>query len=155
MEQLYAGTLPELSDRPDKLDLEIKNIILSVGTNDIRFKDKGVHDLYTPVQQLVSKTRRLFPQAKIFVQSCLPIIVEKPYTVRNVKDFNQILRRCCKATRECFYIDSFSNFLDNNPNKYPKLYLYRDAVHLSGRGLGMLARDFIKIIRGSHYVLGD
>ena len=153
IDRLYAGTLDEIATRPDKLDLNIKNIILSIGTNDIRFKENGVHNLYTPLYSLVSKTRRLFPHAKIFVQSCLPIIVEKPYTVRNVNNFNVILRRCCRETRECYYIDTFSKFLDNSPNRYPIIDFYRDNLHPNGKGTGILARDLIKIVRGTHYEL--
>ena len=151
LDQLYAGTLPEIADRPDKLDLNIKNIIISVGTNDVRFKENGVHCLYIPMYNLVTKARRLFPDAKIFVQSCLPILIEKSYTVRNVNDFNTILRRCCKSTKECYYFDAFSYFLDRSPNKYPRICYYRDNVHLSDTGLGVLARELIKIVRGTHY----
>ena len=92
VDKFYAGTLDELKDRNDKHDMNIKNIILSFGTNDIRFKKNGVHMLYLPLQSLITKTRQLFPDAKIFIQACIPIKLEKSWTAPNVLNFNKLLR---------------------------------------------------------------
>ena len=148
VDQLYAGTLPEVQNLSNRLNLQPKNFIISMGTNDIRNKKNGVHDLYYPIKSLLTKIKALFPNSTVYVQCCLPIRPESPWIVQNVTDFNFLLRRCCREFRDCFFMDLFEKFLDRR-GCYPLNVYYNDNVHLSYKGLGILARAFIKVVRGS------
>lgn len=145
IDQLYAGD----HEKTKHVDIKnITNIVIAIGTNDIRFKQKGVASLYTPVSKLLNKTKMLFPHTNIYVQSCLPIKEEFLWTVSNVQNFNKLLRRCTRETKGCTYLNVFNNFLDEN-NRYVDNVKYRDNVHLNKRGLGTLARLYIKIVRNN------
>ena len=57
---------------------EVKKLFVCVGTNDIRYcYDRGVNHLKTPLRTFLSTLKQLVPQAKIFIQSLLPI----PYSL--------------------------------------------------------------------------
>ena len=142
IDNLFAGSHKMLEDQMQVSS--ISNLIISVGTNDIRFKRHGVKKLYTPIIKLLTKTRKLFPSAKVYVQCCIPIALEYEWTIYNVEEYNKLLRRCCKESR-CLYLDVFNDFLDEGG--YPRREYYRDNVHLSSWGLGILARSYIKIVR--------
>ena len=148
IDQMYAGTLPEIQNHSDKANLNIRNIIFSFGTNDVRFKRNGVHNLYLPIRALLIKARNFFPGAKIFVQSCIPIKLENPWTATNVMDFNDLQKRCCGEVPECYYMDIFESFLERHPRKYPLRKFYSDNVHPSYEGRSIIARAYIKIVRG-------
>ena len=98
------------------------------------------------MENLISKIKTYYPGATIYIQSLLPQRVQNAYTVSNVLGFNRLLVRLAASNR-CFYLDIFSEFLGpcNHPN--PSLYRW-DGVHLSDKGLSVLARAFIAKIRG-------
>ncbi len=125
----------------------VEKVIISVGTNDLRnHKAPTVGHLYTPMENLITRIKTYYPSATIYVQSLLPQRVQNAYTVCNVLGFNKLLVKLC-AMNKCYYIDIFDQFLGDN--KHPHHALYRwDGVHLSNKGLSVLARAFISKIRG-------
>ena len=126
---------------------DVDKIILSVGTNDIRNNQKSsVGHLYSPMENLIAKIKTYYPGAIIYIQCLLPQRVTNAYTVSNVQGFNRLLFKLC-ALNQCFYLDIFEDFLDRNNHPNPTLYR-QDGVHLSAKGLSMLARAFISKIRG-------
>ena len=129
---------------------DIQNIIFSVGTNDVRRKSNGVSSMFSPVKSLLNKTRVLFPRAKIYVQSLIPMGFEHSWTPRNVHEFNSILRRCVREVPNCAYIDVFDEFLDSR-RRYPLKALFHDSLHPSHKGCSVLARAFIMITRGRNF----
>ena len=144
VDKLYAGTLTDFQDKPLEKELNIQNIIFSVGTNDIRKKSEGVSGLFYPLRDLLSKTRKLFPGVKIYVQSVIPMGFEYRWTPRNVLDFNELQRRCVREISNCCYIDVLDDFLDRR-RQYPLSSLYFDVLHPSPKGCAVLARAFIKV----------
>ena len=149
VDELYKGTHPLTASRDDCHNLKVQNFIISVGTNDIRYRKYGVRSLYLPLRSLLYKIRNLYPNSKIFVQSCIPMMLEMPWTAQNVNNYNQIQRRCCDEVVDCTYVNVFDDFLDKNPARYPLRDLFYDAVHPSKKGVLILARAFIKIARGN------
>ena len=128
-------------------DESVDKIIVSVGTNDLRNNKKNtVGHLYTPMENLVSKIKTFYPEATIYIQSLLPLRVQNAFTVGNVLGFNKLLVRL-SAQNKCFYLDIFEEFLGENKHINPDLYRW-DGVHLSNKGLSVLARAFIAKIRG-------
>ena len=125
-------------------------MIFSVGTNDIRRKSNGVSGLFYPLRDLLTKTRKLFPGAKIFVQAVIPIGFEYKWTAGNVLDFNEIQRRCVREIPNCSYIDVLDYFLDRR-QQYPVRSLFRDTIHPSPKGCAILARAFIRVARDRNF----
>lgn len=152
VDKLYAGTLSDYQDNPVEKDLNIQNVIFSVGTNDIRKKSEGVSGLFYPIRELLLKTRKLFPEAKIYVQSVIPMGFEYRWTPRNVLDFNELQRRCVREIPNCCYIDVMDDFLDRR-RKYPVSALFHDKLHPSPKGCAILARAFIKVARDRNFDL--
>ena len=150
IDKLYSGSLEEIANHPNQQNLILKNNIITIVTNDIRYKKNGVNSLYSPLIGLLCKCRQLFPQVKLFVQSCIPMIIENPWTVNNVLEYNSLLRRCCHETSDCTFIDIFDKFLDNNLC-YPLPTLYHYTLHPNYKGLGIIARAVIKIVRNMIY----
>ena len=148
LDKLYAGTLTDCSDKPVGSNLEIKNIILSVGTNDIRRKSNGVSSLYLPVRALLKKAGDLFPNCQVYVQSVIPMGYEFSWTASNVMSFNSLLRRCAKEIPNCSYLDVFEDFIHRG---YPIKSLFFDHLHPSARGTAVLARSFIAVTRGRNF----
>ena len=152
VDKLYAGSLTDYQNKPVEKNLNIKNVIFSVGTNDIRRKGNGVSSLYYPLKSLLTKTRRLFPDVKIYVQSVIPMGFEFKWTPGNVLDFNNLQRRCAREIPNCSYIDVQDEFLDGR-RKYPVRSLYHDTIHPSPKGCAILARAFIRISRNRSFDL--
>ena len=152
VDKLYAGSLTDYQDKPVEKNLNIQNVIFSIGTNDIRRKGNGVSSLYYPLKSLLSKTRRLFPAAKLYLQSVIPMGFEFKWTPGNVLDFNDLQRRCAREISNCSYIDVQDEFLDSR-RKYPVRSLYHDTIHPSPKGCAILARAFIRISRNRNFDL--
>jgi alkylated DNA repair dioxygenase AlkB len=147
VDKLYAGQLTDMNDRTVDPSSNIKHIILSVGTNDIRKKSNGISNLYHPVKELLKKTKLLFPKAKVHFQSLIPMGYEYAWTPHNVVSFNRLARRC---TRElgCDYVDIYEDFiLSVGPHRHPNRKLFNDNLHPSPKGSGVIARAFIGIAR--------
>ena len=125
----------------------VDKVILSVGTNDLRNNKKStVGHLYTPMENLVSKIKTYYPDSVIYIQSLLPLRIQNAFTVSNVLGFNKLLVKLA-AINKCYYLDIFSQFLGENMHINPTLYRM-DGVHLSNKGLSVLARSYISKIRG-------
>ena len=57
-----------------------------------------------------------------------------------------MLVRLC-AQNKCYFLNLFADFLGKDDHINPHLYR-RDGIHLSNKGLSLLARVFIANIRG-------
>ena len=133
----------------DSAACDIEKVILSFGTNDIKYEREGVGKLYGPIVNVIEKAKAYFPGSIIFVQCCLPIRNVYTYTVPNVLNFNRMLRDICNQTSFCLYVDCFNTFLSEDGNDYNR-YIYRDWLHPNRRGEGLLCRWFKFIINNDH-----
>ena len=153
MDDFFTGTHSHFKNTEDNLEnLQIRNVFISIGTNDIRRLRNGTNHLYIPVENLLKKARTLFTGANIYFQAVLPMPLEEQYTVKNVLSFNNMVLRAC-AAQKCMYLDVFDKFLD--PFCFPNKFLYRRNsssnradLHLNRLGLSVLARSYIDYIRG-------
>ena len=141
------------SEKIENEGLKIKNVFISVGTNDVAIlQHKSPNHLYLPLLNLLKKAKMLFCGANIYFQSLLPMTVTSRFTVNNVLSFNKLLLKVC-ASEKCFYLDVFKNFLDSYGYNNIQLFRWNRRtnlidVHLNSRGLGVLARSYIDHIRG-------
>ena len=142
-------------------------VILSVGTNDIKFHStlgykphpsnardiasKAMLKFRQPMVELVKKAQCLFPGAAIFVQSVIPMKNRYWYTVGNVHGFNSLLHDICRAYN-CHYIDCSSRFLDINGCN-TNTQLFRDWLHLNRWGKNILSNWFGYIVRSQSTTL--
>ena len=157
-----GATIPDVSSQMDnfftsgKMDpdkTKIKNVFISVGTNDLMKRgNQTPNNLYLPISNLLKKAKILFPGAKVYFQSLLPMPIISRFTVGNVLMFNKLALQAC-AAEKCFFLDVFRNFLDFYGCNNFKLFRFNAHkncmdVHLNNKGLGVLAVSFIDIIRG-------
>ena len=131
------STMVDKFVRDDPAASDIEKVILSFGTNDIKFSSKGVKHLRSHVYDLLNKVKLYFPGALVFIQCTLPIKNQYWYTCSNVLNFNNILREACYCTNS-FYIDCFNDFLSYDQYDYNKALYRGDPWHLNRRGLGIL-----------------
>ena len=130
-------------------EYNVEKIILSVGTNDFRYCQKGIGHLKYFLNKLIRDTKNMFPKAKVYVQSVLPVNRISTYIGRNVINFNRLIYEAC-VLQHCFYIDIFSSYLNFHGYNINTL-LYRDDVHLNRYGNIMLAKTYISILNDSNF----
>ena len=125
-------------------DVIIEKVIISVGTNDIRYCRHGVDHLKGPLKKLCRTIELLTPGTKIFFQSLLPLPLKHRFdntTPGNVKAFNRLLFNICKFKR-MYFIDVLNSFLGPNiwgcQLRDESLFNVND-IHPNTRGLGKLA----------------
>ena len=95
------------------------------------------------LKRLLHKIEELYPEAKVFIQSVLPLPEQNEWTVGNVVGINALLKQCC-YDHKCYYVNTFVDFL--LPNGKCNRRLFVDSVHPTRRAVGLLARRFIGII---------
>ena len=129
---------------------EVKCVIFSVGTNDLRFfRDRNgrpgdLNVFIRPIEELVARSRKLFGQSvRILFQSVLPMRCQYTYTAANFKGFNKLLRNICHH-HNCHFVDWFNDFLDLRGNDIERT-LYRDNLHLNRKGYDILHKLFEKL----------
>ena len=126
---------------------QIDKVIISVGTNDIKYFNGKEHDVNSRFRpqliNLVKSLKYMYPYAQIIFQCVLPIQVIRKYTATTVEQFNDLLFYVCERYG-CIYFDQFfDNYIDGwDYNKR----LYRDSFHLNENGLRLLCRYYKRII---------
>lgn len=137
-------------------DVIVDKVIVCVGCNDIRnCRENGVRHLKSPLIDLAERIKMYFPVSKIWFQSLVPLPLQHKFTVRNVEQLNDLLFEICSFTKT-FYLDVFKKFLAYD---YLSGFSFRDEflflnspnIHLNKRGLGILARCYIKIIHSNRF----
>ncbi len=130
---------------------KVDKIVLSVGTNDIKwyncFTRNMRRDLQPKLVKLVQDVKQLYPSAHVYFHTVLPIRVVYKYTAASVHQFNNLLLDVC-TQYGCTFFDCFARFLDQEGNFYNSL-LYRDNWHLNNVGLKVLCRALKFLIYGN------
>ena len=136
----------------DNPDLEVKTLFLSVGTNDIRNCQQGIDHLRPVLTYFMKSVKSLFPSARIFIQSLLPIPANgNPKAEKNVISINCLIYNLCSRYK-LFFIDVFSSFLNKYGNRNLNLFPAFDNekkmwdIHPNNKGMGVLARHYIFLI---------
>lgn len=147
------------SENPTSVQ-NVDQIILNVGTNDIKYFNGRDHDVFKRFQpvviNLVKSLKYMFPRALIVFQSVLPIRIIYNYTARTVDLFNQLLNSVCDRFG-CIFYNCFSDFIgdweyNSNTGVWFRDYnrnLYRDKFHLKDEGTILLVRHLKCIIYGN------
>ena len=131
---------------------------MSVGTNDLRkCHDPGL--LRGPLKQLSEKISILFPNARVFYQSLLPLPLKdkKDFTTNEkVRNMNRIIFNEC-IFRRFYYIDAFYPFTrfdrmwDEPFARFDKLFESRGIHPNPEKGMGVLARFYIRALHSKFF----
>ena len=145
-------SLEKFYNDPRNANLFIDQVFVSVGTNDIRYcKLEGVHRFKGELHKLTRFIKQLYPSAKVFFQSLIPLPLtyeNSAYVIKNVLDFNRLLYDVCKYER-VFLLDVFGIFLLRN---FRNLRLFPiGRIYPNKRGIGLLAREYISRIHSKHF----
>ena len=132
---------------------DVEKIIFSLGTNDIKFARRGVSHLKRHIIELIEKAKFLFPDAIILFQCCLPIRNIYNYTVKNVLNFNSMLKSLCYDLN-CVYVDCFRLFLSADESDHNHSLFY-DWLHLHWNGKGVLGNFLCHVINQNSYLCCD
>ena len=134
----------------------VDKVLICVGSNDIRHcREKGVRHINSPLISLVEQIKLSFPEARIWLQSMVPLPLQHQYSVRNVEEFNKVLYEVCSYT-ETFYLDVFKEFLGFNPHRgcflrRESLFVNKHNIHFNKFGLSLLARSYLSIIHATAF----
>ena len=137
------------SDNPN---VYVDTLLLSIGTNDIRYCYNGISHLKGPMKHLFKTIKELSPRSKVYIQSLLPLPVIHRKVVGNVAGFNNILLNCCSFYK-FYYMDVFQSFLDEY-GVFRSKSLFNSSVkdvHPNNRGMGVLAKFYIFIIHNKKF----
>ncbi len=131
--------------------LDVEKIILSFGTNDIKYDSSkaGVSKLRVPIGNLIAKVKHLFPDAIILIQCVLPLRNLYWYTSRNVLGLNRLLYQLC-LNYNCVFIDIFRDFLSADARDHNRNLFY-DHFHLNFYGRKVLCYWLHNVINRSSF----
>lgn len=138
-------------------DVEVKTLFICVGTNDIRNCQQGINHLKPVLSNFMKSVKLLVPNAKIFLQSLLPIPANgNPKAELNVISMNNLMYNLCSRFK-IFFIDVFRSFLNYHGNRNLHLFPAYDSIkkiwdiHPNKKGLGVLARHYIFLIHSKWF----
>ena len=128
-------------------NMNINNVIFSVGIHDVLKIRHRVSSLYIPIQNLLRKAKAMF-QCKIHFQGLIPIPNQPRETAQKVYEFNEMAIKACRSER-CFYLEVMSKFLECT--HFEKFFIVKrngeTDIHPNRLGNYILARMYIAIVR--------
>lgn len=136
-------------------EFNVKKIFISVGCNDIRHAKNGVGHLRAPLHDLLKAVKTMSPSAKIWCQSLLPLpLHQRPYIGIDVMNMNKIIYHACSKFR-IFFIHAMDPFLTKDYRgqiiRNEQLFVNSTNVHPNGKGIGVLARHYIRLIHSKSF----
>ncbi|MHB8261354.1 MAG: GDSL-type esterase/lipase family protein [Bacteroidia bacterium] len=116
--------------------LKPEKIFIEIGINDI-IEKIPLDEICSNYEQLITKIQKESPDTRIYIQSNLPVIINRPSFLSDNKDVNdlillqnknlQIIAQKYKAT----YIDIYSSFVKEK--NLGDLFIW-DGIHLTPKG---------------------
>jgi len=103
-------------------------IFLMTGLNDVAMEDVNFLEAY---REIINRLKRAYPEAKIYIHSLLPTLVEF-ITDELIKRVNESIKELAINTG-VEYMDIYNLFVDTE-GKPIREYLLDDGVHLSNKG---------------------
>jgi alkylated DNA repair dioxygenase AlkB len=141
----------------DNPDVVVDKLLLSVGTNNLRNCYNGVGHLRGHLKLLFGKVHTLFPMARVYFQSLIPLPCRSSdwVTNQNIMDFNGILINEC-IFRKYYMLDAFGSFSKvcdgRNPNIRRERFFEGNDIHPSAkRGMGVLASLYLRALHSRFF----
>ncbi len=138
----------KIADLQSRIDCIIKfhpsKIFIMIGLNDI-LSNKSIHIISATLCFLIDKIHSQSPQTSIYLNSLLP--VNRPAVVNDKINFEIIklnkLYQTISQEKNCYYIDLYANFKDENGNL--KAGLTEDGIHLNADGYYLWAQQLLPL----------
>jgi len=125
-----------------QIDINAKNVIIHVGTNDINSSDVGA--IMSSFNNLISVIRQS-SKANIVISGILPRPVDWDRSNDKVKAINKLLVGLCKD-RKIRFVHTYKVFLHEGKPKR-ELFAVRDGgLHLNLEGSRLLEKFFVNVV---------
>jgi lysophospholipase L1-like esterase len=115
-------------------------IFIMTGINNVAMED---FDFLDPYREIIKRVASAYPNAKIYVHSLLPTLVDFIEN-ESVRSVNVSIENLAKET-EAGFIDLFPHFVDKQGAPVRE-YLLDDGVHLTDKGYSVWAGVLEEII---------
>ena len=137
----------------------VEKLLISVGTNDIRKCYNGVEHLKGPFKNLCVLIKKLYPNAKVFFQTLLPLPLkfEQDWkTNHTIWEFSRIIFNEC-VYRKFYILDAFPIFTAER--QWGKPYIMRNEPLFEAKGIhpnvnvgmGVLARLYLRALHSKYF----
>jgi lysophospholipase L1-like esterase len=117
------------------IKLKPEKLFIEIGINDI-IEKISLDEIYSNYEQLIIRIQKDSPQTKIYIQSNLPLIVNRPSLLTNNDDVNNLvikqnenLKRLAKKYN-CVYVDIYTEMIKEKDRA--SLYIW-DGLHLTSK----------------------
>jgi lysophospholipase L1-like esterase len=127
------------------LKLKPKKIFIEIGINDI-IEKIPLPEICRNYEKLLTIIRKESPETNIYIQSNLPVIINRPSLLTDNIDVNNLVTRQNKNLQElakkhhCIYVDIYSSMIKEK--KLETLFIW-DGVHLTPKAYSIW-RDVVK-----------
>lgn len=115
-------------------------IFIMTGINNVAMEDIDILDIY---REILVKLKTAYPEAGIYVNSLLPVLVEF-MSDDSIQRVNNSLKKLA-GENGGEYLNVYSLFVDEKGQPI-KDYLLEDGVHLSNRGYAVWSRILESVI---------
>lgn len=138
-----------LNDMKNRVyDYNPSKVFLLIGTNDF-IHDKGVDEIVSNIERIISEINDNKPQAEIYVESIYPVndsLDEEMVDIRNNDDIiriNKKIKKYCE-NNDYTYINMYDKLLDENGN-FSEKYT-DDGLHPNENGYEIITKELKKYL---------
>ena len=137
-QDVFCAKLENLPDLESNYFAEVSDIIISVGTNNLKEDGCVPTDLSRDMYRYTKALSAALPSARIFVIGVLPVnAVDSPLTIK-ISDYNYFLADMCDSIPRVSYID-VKVFRDRSGSMLPRFASSGpDPLHLNDQGKRLL-----------------
>ena len=138
-ESIFCPTLTELKEPESNTFVEATDVIVAVGTNDLKQDNVNPSSLAKKLSKYVLSVIAKYPSVQVFLPGVLPICTENSQINSRVREYNHYIRDLCISHPRLTFIDTnvFSTPLGSlKPNlaagPSDPLHLYAEGIKLYG-----------------------
>lgn len=162
-EEIFSSDIPivnsgvagyETTDILNRLDKMVyqynpTKVFILIGTNDLKYGDDSEEEVIKNIKKIIKNIKSNRPNAKIYLQSILPVNRELEYHAAEeryndeILEVNSAMKKYCEENKVT-YINLYDNFIDDEGN-FDKNYT-RDGLHPSDKGYIKMTSILLKYI---------
>ena len=150
----FAATVADLPDPSDSSFSDVSDVIVAVGTNDLRNSECDPAALVKQTHGYVNSLTRLHPSIHVYLPGVLPVVrvASAPLNSINgrIKLYNHYLKDLCSKHPSLTFIDCNMFSTDNGGLKPGLAQGVGDILHLNDQGLKLYFSRFKYALRSRH-----
>jgi lysophospholipase L1-like esterase len=137
------------------IKLKPEKLFIEIGINDM-IEQISLDEICTNYRMLIERIQKESPSTHIFIQSNLPVVINRPSLLRNDKSVNEEIlcqnQNLRKIAREFHvqYIDLYTSMIESGRRE--DLFIW-DGIHLTPKAYGIWARTVLPYIEDSRLAL--